>query len=73
MPSMKDEATTKQRVLESIRKINPKDASIQEISEMTKFSRDTVSKYVGILEAEGKIKLARKIGKAKMYILLKIK
>jgi predicted transcriptional regulator len=70
---MKYEDFTKQKVLDSIRKISPKDVSIQEIAEMTKFSRETISKYVGILEAEGKIKLARKIGKAKMYILFKNK
>lgn len=70
---MKNEEITKQKVLDSIRKISPKDVSIQEIADMTKFSRETISKYVGILEAEGKIKLARKIGIAKMYTLFKIK
>ncbi len=69
MPSIKNEEQTKHKVLDAVRKASPKDLSIQEIAEMTKLSRETVSKYVGILEAEGNIKLARKIGKAKLYII----
>ena len=70
---MKKEGITKQKVLDAIIKISPKDVSIQEIAEMTKLSRETVSKYVGILEAERKIKLVRTIGKAKMYASFKNK
>jgi len=46
-----------------------RDLSIQEITDRTHLSRDTVSKYVGILEAEGKIEMTRKVGRAKMYYL----
>jgi len=71
MPSIKNEEYTKKKVLDAIRKASPKDVSIHEIAGMTKLSRETVSKYVGILKAEGKIKLTRKIGKAKLFTSLK--
>lgn len=45
------------------------DLSIGEISERTNISRDTVSKYVSVLKAEGKIKLSRNVGNAKLYKL----
>ena len=66
MPNEKLNA--KQKIFNAIKEISPKDSSIQEIADITKISRETVSKYVGILEAENKIKLAREVGKAKMYI-----
>jgi response regulator of citrate/malate metabolism len=69
MQSIKSEEKTKQKVLDAIQEADPKDLSIHEIAGITKLSRETVSKYVGILEAEGKIKLARRMGKAKLYLL----
>ena len=66
MPNEKLNA--KQKIFNALKEISPKDSSIQEIADLTKISRETVSKYVGILEAENKIKLAREVGKAKMYI-----
>lgn len=68
---MKNEELTKKKVYDAIKKTTPTDVSIQEIAEITSLSRETVSKYVGILVAEGKIKLARRIGKAKLYSLIK--
>ena len=66
MPNKK--LSAKQKIYNAIKETSPKDSSIQEIADITKISRETVSKYVGILEAENKIKLAREVGKAKMYI-----
>lgn len=58
--------TTKQKVYETISK-NQRDISIQEVADISGISRDTVSKYIGILEAEKKIRLSRIVGKAKLY------
>ena len=66
MPNTK--LSAKQKIYNAIKETSPKDSSIQEIADITKISRETVSKYVGILEAENKIKLTREVGKAKMYI-----
>ena len=63
-----EKMNTKQKILNAIKNAHPKDLSIQEIADITKISRETVSKYVGILDAENKIKLTREVGKAKMYI-----
>ncbi|MCK4307360.1 HTH domain-containing protein [candidate division WOR-3 bacterium] len=70
MPSNQNEGNSKEKIFEVIEKASPQDLSIQEIAEISKLSRETVSKYVGILEAEKKIALARRIGKAKMYRLI---
>ena len=70
MPSNQNEENSKGKILESIKKKYPQDLSIKEIAEISKLSRETVSKYVGILEAEKKIALTRRIGKAKMYRLI---
>ena len=70
MPSNQNEENSKGKILEAIKKKYPQDLSIQEIAEISKLSRETVSKYVGILEAEKKIALTRRIGKAKMYRLI---
>ena len=66
MPNEKLNA--KQKIFNAIKETSPKDSSIQEIANLAKISRETVSKYVGILVAEKKIKLTREVGKAKMYI-----
>ena len=68
MPKNK-KMNVKQKIFNAIKETSPKDSSIQEIADITKISRETVSKYVGILVAENKIKLAREVGKAKMYII----
>jgi len=61
----------KEEVLEVLKRAD-RDLSIQEITDRTHLSRDTVSKYVGILEAEGKIEMTREIGRAKLYYLTKV-
>jgi response regulator of citrate/malate metabolism len=63
-----NEEATKQKILHAIKESYPNDLSIKEVAEKSKLSRETVSKYAGILLAENKIKLGRRIGKAKMYI-----
>ena len=59
--------TTKQIVLDAIKKANPPYVTIQDIADATKMSRETVSKYMLVLEAENKIKVTKTIGKAKLY------
>ena len=63
----KERVDVKGKILRTIQNGSPQDFSIQELADMTSISRETVSKYVGILEAENKIKMSRMIGKAKMY------
>lgn len=70
MLSSHNEENSKQKIFEVIEKAGSQDLSIQEIAEISGLSRETVSKYVGILEAEKKIALTRRIGKAKMYRLI---
>lgn len=59
--------STKEIVLEAIKKSNPPYVTIQDIANATKLSRETVSKYMLVLEAEGKIRVTKIIGKAKLY------
>lgn len=58
---------TKQKILDAIKKANPPYVTIQDIADQTKISRETVSKYMMVLEAEGKIKVTKQVGKAKLY------
>ena len=64
---MKNEKSTKQIVLDAIKKARPPYVTIQDIADITKLSRETVSKYMLVLAAEGKIKVTKTIGKAKLY------
>ncbi len=64
---MKSEQTTKQIVFDAIKRANPPYVTIQEIANTTKFSRETVSKYMLVLAAEGKIRVTKTVGKAKLY------
>lgn len=59
--------STKEIVLEAIKKSNPPYVTIQDIANATKLSRETVSKYMLVLEAEGKIRVTKIIGKAKLF------
>lgn len=59
--------TTKQIVLDAIKKADPPYVTIQDIADITKLSRETVSKYMLVLEAERKIKVTKIVGKAKLY------
>ncbi len=61
-------SNTEEKVLDAL-KNSELDLSIGEISEKTGISRDTVSKYVSVLKAEGKIELSRNVGNAKLYKL----
>lgn len=55
------------RILQEIKK-HPEGLTILDIAEKTKINRVTVSKYVLVLSAEGKIS-QRKIGTAKLCYL----
>ena len=64
---MKQDKSTKEIVLDAIKKSDPPYVTIQDIADKTNLSRETVSKYMLVLEAEGKIKVTKVIGKAKLY------
>ena len=64
---MKTGKTTKQIVLDAIKKADPPYVTIQDIANATKISRETVSKYILVLEAEHKIKATKTVGKAKLF------
>jgi len=51
----------------------PGDLSIGEIARAARMSDITASKYVGVLEAEGKIEISRRIGRAVFYRIKKRK
>ena len=59
------------KILKCLEAEYPKDLSIEEIATKIAVHRNTVSKYIWGLEKEGKVKISRKIGKAKMYIIAK--
>jgi len=59
--------STKEIILDAIKKANPPYVTIQDIADTTKMSRETVSKYMLVLEAERKIKVTKTVGKAKLY------
>ena len=60
-----------QSILACLREESPLDLSIEEIAAKTGIHRNTVSKYVLGLEKEGKIKISRIVGRAKMYVVTK--
>jgi len=59
-----------QKILECLRNEYPKDLSIEEVAKRTGMHRNTVSKYIWGLEREGKIKISRQVGRAKMYTIV---
>ena len=61
------------KILKCLEAEYPKDLSIEEIATKIGVHRNTVSKYIWGLEKEGKVKISRKIGKAKMYVIAKSK
>lgn len=71
MQSVKDGKSTKEIVLEAIINADPSYVTIQDIADVTKLSRETVSKYMLVLKAEGKITATKKIGKAILYEAVK--
>ena len=60
-----------QRILKGLEDEQPRDLSIEEIARKTGIHRNTVSKYVYALEKQGKIKVSRQVGRAKMYVIVK--
>jgi len=64
---MRVKKSTKEIVLEAIRKATPSYVTIQEIADATKLSRETVSKYMLVLAAEGKIRITKTVGKVNLY------
>jgi len=56
-----------EKVLNAIKSAQPPVVTIDEIAKITKLTRQTVSKYVDILHAKGKIKIFKKIGKVNLY------
>ena len=64
---MKNEKSTKQIVLDALKKANPPYVTIQEIADATNLSRETVSKYMLVLAAEKKIKITKTVGKVNLY------
>jgi DNA-binding IclR family transcriptional regulator len=63
--------TPEQKILKCLETEYPRDLSIEEIARKTGIHRNTVSKYVWGLEREGKVKVSRKIGRAKMYVSIR--
>ena len=57
-----------QQILKHLQEVYPMDKSIEEISQALGIGRDTVSKYVRVLQAEGKVIKKRTIGSAKMFV-----
>jgi len=64
---MKQDKSTKEIVLDAIKKADPPYVTIQEIADATKLSRETVSKYMLVLAAEGRIKVTKTVGKVNLY------
>ncbi|MFH8120025.1 MAG: winged helix-turn-helix domain-containing protein [Candidatus Aenigmatarchaeota archaeon] len=61
----------KEKILKELEKVFPCDLSITEIAQKVGISDITASKYVNVLQAEGRIEVARKIGNAILYRLKK--
>ena len=59
----------KQKIMKELERVYPTDLSIGEVAKKTGFSRTTVSAYLRILEAEGRIEVSRKVGRAVFYRL----
>jgi len=63
--------TPEEKILKCLENEYPRDLSIEEIAEKIGVHRNTVSKYIWGLEKEGKVRISRKIGRAKMYIVIR--
>jgi len=61
--------TPDQKIMKCLEAEYPRDLSIEEIATKTGVHRNTISKYIWGLEREGKVRISRKIGRAKMYVL----
>ena len=67
MINLKNKEANREKVLKAIKNANRAIASIDEIAKVTKLSRQTVSKHIDVLCAEGKIKVFKTIGKISLY------
>jgi DNA-binding IclR family transcriptional regulator len=63
--------TPERKILKCLEAEYPRDLSIEEIATEIGVHRNTVSKYIWGLERQGKVRISREIGRAKMYILFK--
>ena len=61
----------KKKILSLLQKGYPKDFNIQEIADEVEIHRNTVSTYVKVLVAEGKLKISRTMGKITLYTFVK--
>lgn len=61
----------RKNILNMLTEEYPKDFSIKEIKEKLGYSRGTISKYLEVLKAEGKIIITRSYGKINLYSLVK--
>ena len=67
MVNLQDKEANREKILKAIKNANPAVVTIDEIAKVTKLSRQTVSKHIDVLCAEGKIKVFKKIGKINLY------
>ncbi len=61
----------KETILQFLQENHPKDFNIQEIADAVNIHRNTVSTYVKVLVAEGKLKISRTMGKISLYSFIK--
>lgn len=61
----------KSKILSFLQEHYPKDFNIQEIADEVNIHRNTVSTYVKVLVAEGKLKTSRTMGKITLYSFVK--
>ncbi len=59
------------KILEMLTKEYPKDFSIKEVADKLKYNRQTISKYLQVLRAEGFLTITRNYGKINLYSLVK--
>lgn len=67
MIKYKSEKDTKDIILNAIRNADPPYVTIKDIANSTEYTRETVSKYMHILKAEGKIRITKEVGKVNLY------
>jgi predicted transcriptional regulator len=67
MVNLQDKEANREKILKAIKNTKPAVVTIDEIAKLTKLSRQTVSKHIDVLCAEGKIKVFKTIGKINLY------
>lgn len=73
MINVQNKELNREKILKAIKNAKPPVVTIDEIAEVTKLSRQTVSKHVDVLYARGEIKIFKKIGKISLYYPKSIK